>query len=221
MGWMRWARSRLRAGLILTVALCAVAAAQGRMLQPVVLVLGDSLSAAYGMPREAGWVSLLAERLAHHHPPYRVVNASISGETTQGGASRLPALLATHRPAVVIIALGANDGLRGLPLAHIRANLTHLVRQCKQAGARVLLVGMRLPPNYGPAYAQGFAQLYASVAREERVALVPFLLDGIALEPRYFQADGLHPTAEAQPMLLRTVWARLSTLLAAPQPAAR
>lgn len=180
---------------------------------PRLLVLGDSLSAAYGLPREAGWVALLQSRLAREKFPYEVINASISGETTAGGRTRLPQLLARHRPEIVILELGANDGLRGLPLTETRNNLEAMIVTAKRAGARVLLVGMRLPPNYGPAYAEPFQALFAELARRHRVAYVPFLLQSIAGRRDYFQGDGLHPTTEAQPLILDTVWPALLPLL--------
>lgn len=180
---------------------------------PRVLVYGDSLSAAYGMPRNAGWATLLERRLAEHRPPWTVANASVSGETTAGGLARLPALLDRLAPDLVILALGANDGLRGLPAAAMADNLRAMVRLAKGRGARVLLVGMRLPPNYGSAYTREFQEAFVRVSKQEVVPLVPFLLDGIATEPSWFQADGLHPTAEAQPRLLDTVWRGLAPLL--------
>ncbi len=192
--------------------LCILVAAPARA-QDTLLVLGDSLSAAYGMAREEGWVALLEARLARERRPYRVVNASISGETTSGGAARIEALLMRHRPRIVIIELGANDGLRGLDLATTRANLDAMIRRARQHGARVLLIGMRLPPNYGPDYTEKFHRLYGELAQRHRVALVPFLLAPIAGRRDYFQADGLHPTAAAQPLLLDTVWPTLEPLL--------
>lgn len=180
---------------------------------PVILVFGDSLSAGYGIDYSRGWVSLLAQRLERENFPHRVVNASISGETTQGGVSRLPAALDKHQPAIVILELGANDGLRGLPLFMLRANLAKLIGLAKQRGARVLLVGMRLPPNYGPRYTEDFADSYKALAKKEQVALVPFLLEGVADQRQLMQADNLHPTAEAQPQLLDNVWPQLVPLL--------
>lgn len=181
-----------------------------------VLVLGDSLSAEYGLPRGSGWVALLEQRLAREKLDVRVVNASISGETTFGGRSRLPALLAQHRPTHVLIELGGNDALRGLSLEATRANLQWMAQQAKASGARVLLLGMQVPPNYGPDYTRRFAALYAEVARSEKVALVPFFLRGVADggDPvRWFQSDRIHPNAEAQPRLLDNVWPELKKLL--------
>ena len=177
------------------------------------LVLGDSLSAAYGLSQDQGWVSLLDRRLRAERPDYKVANASISGETTQGGRNRIAAELKTHRPDIVVVELGANDGLRGNSVDAARANLEAIIDAARRAGARVLLVGMRLPPNYGPAYTQKFQQTYAEVARAKKVPLVPFLFEGFADDPNYFQRDGLHPTAQAQPAMLDTVWKELRPLL--------
>jgi len=181
-----------------------------------VLVLGDSLSAEYGLPRGSGWVALLEQRLAQEHQAVRVVNASISGETTFGGRSRLPALLAQHKPAIVVIELGGNDALRGLALDATRANLAWMTQAARKAGARVLLVGMQMPPNYGQDYAHRFAALYRQVARAEKAGLVPFFLKGVADGPeptRLFQADRIHPNTEAQPLLLNNVWPELRRIL--------
>lgn len=181
---------------------------------PTLLVLGDSLSAAYGIPREAGWVHLLSQRLREKKFPHQVVNASVSGETSAGGLTRLPALLATHRPRLLILALGANDGLRGLPPQQTARNLENIIALTKKQGGKVLLVGMRLPPNYGASYAGKFQAVFREVAINRKVPLVPFLLEGIATQSERFQADGLHPTAQAQPQLLETVWRGLAPLLA-------
>jgi acyl-CoA thioesterase-1 len=180
---------------------------------PAILVFGDSLSAGYGIDHSRSWVSLLAQRLEWENFPHRVVNASISGETTAGGLSRLPAALDSYRPAIVILELGANDGLRGLPLLHLRANLDKLIDLSKKSGARVLLIGMKLPPNYGDRYAQGFEDIYTQLAKKQRTARVPFLLDGVADRRELMQADNVHPTAEAQPRLLDNVWPHLLPLL--------
>jgi acyl-CoA thioesterase I len=182
---------------------------------PVLLVVGDSLSAEYGLSRGTGWVQLLADRLRDSGSDYRVVNASISGETTSGGRSRLPALLKEHRPRVVILELGANDGLRGLPLNVMRDNLAAMIRAAQAAGAQVLLVGIRVPPNYGREYADRFADTYAALAREFKVRLVPFLLDGFAESLELFQADRIHPNAAAQPRILDNVWPVLRPMLGA------
>ena len=181
---------------------------------PILLVLGDSLSAEYGLPRGTGWVQLLADRLRDSGSDYRVVNASISGETSSGGRTRLPGLLEQHRPRVVVIELGANDALRGLPLNLVKDNLTAMVRQSQAAGARVLVVGMRIPPNYGRDYTERYVATFSEVARERKAALVPLLVDGFAESFEYFQADRIHPTAQAQPMMLETVWRVLRPLLA-------
>ena len=173
---------------------------------PTLLVFGDSLSAAYGIGQQAGWVTLLQERLRQKRLDYTVVNASISGETTSGGASRIAATLAAHKPAVAVVALGANDGLRGLPLAQMRANLATVVRAAQQSGSRVLLAGMKMPPNYGPRYTRDFEHTYVALAREFKCALVPFLLDGVAGKRELLLEDNLHPTAQAQPIMLENIW---------------
>ncbi len=181
--------------------------------QSSILVFGDSLSAGYGIAVEQSWPALLARRLENNRPPWSVSNASISGETTAGGRARFAAALDRVRPAVVVLALGANDGLRGLPPVQMRDNLLAMIRAAKQRQARVLLVGMKLPPNYGPDYPRRFEQTFARVADEEKVALLPFLLAPIAADPGAFQPDGLHPTAAAQPRLLEHVWSSLKPLL--------
>lgn len=180
---------------------------------PTILVLGDSLSAAYGLDRDDGWVSLLQRRLEQAGYPHRVANASISGETTSGALTRLAAELDRHAPAIVVIELGGNDGLRGLPLDAMRRNLAGMIEQCRAHRAQVVLAGMRLPPNYGRAYTRGFEQVYASLAAEYRVTLVPFLLDGLDDGPEHFQADAIHPTAAAQAVILDNVWRHLQPLL--------
>jgi len=183
-----------------------------------VLVVGDSLSAEYGIARGSGWVALMQQRLDQERRTVKVVNASISGDTTAGGRSRLPALLTQHRPTHVVIELGGNDALRGLPIASTRENLTAMVRASQTAGARVLLAGMQVPPNYGRDYGERFAATFARVARQNQAALVPFLLKGVADRPdaaRYFQPDRIHPNEEAQPLMLATVRPELKKLLAA------
>ena len=177
-----------------------------------ILVFGDSLSAGYGIRQDAAWPALLAKRLQEKQLDYNVVNASISGETTSGGRTRLDAALARHAPQIVIIALGSNDGLRGLPVATMRDNLSAMTDSAQQKKAKVLIVGQRLPPNYG-AYAMQFHNTFGEVAKTRKTALVDFLLDGIAAQPQLFQADNLHPTAEAQPHLLDNVWRGLEPLL--------
>lgn len=192
----------------------APANAQGA--KPRLLVLGDSLSAEYGLARGSGWVALLEQRLAREKLAWQVVNASISGDTTSGGRSRLPALLKQHRPQVVIIELGGNDALRGLPLAMTQSNLAQMARLAKDAGARVLVAGIAVPPNYGRAYGEGLLALFGTVAKAEGAALVPFLLSGVADAPNaddMFQADRIHPKAEAHPRMLENVWPVLRPLL--------
>lgn len=201
-------RTSIRAAVLFLLALTAPAAWTAQNI----LVFGDSLSAGYGIAQEAAWPSLLAKRLEQNRLDYSVTNASISGETTSGGRTRLDAALAKHHPAVVIIALGANDGLRGLPVKTMRDNLTAMAEAAQKMKARVLIVGQRLPPNYGP-YATQFHNAFAEVAKERKTALVDFLLDGVATRPELFQSDNLHPTAEAQPLLLDTVWRGLEPLL--------
>ncbi len=180
---------------------------------PAVLVVGDSISAGYGLPGGQGWVDLLAQKLKDGQYPYRVVNASISGDTTAGGRARLPALLKQHKPAIVVIELGGNDALRGGRLATARDNLDAMVTQAQAARARVLLVGMEIPPNYGPAYVREFREMYAEVARARRVPLVPSFFDGFGADLAYFQPDRIHPTAAAQPRLLDNLWPKLEPLL--------
>jgi acyl-CoA thioesterase-1 len=183
---------------------------------PTVLVVGDSLSAEYGLARGSGWVALLQQRLARELPAVKVVNASISGDTTAGGRSRLPALLQLHRPQTVVIELGGNDALRGLPLSATQDNLQAMAGAAKAVGARVLVVGMAVPPNYGRQYGADFVQLFATVARAQGAALVPFLLAGVGDAPNadeLFQADRIHPKAEAHPRMLDNVWPVLKPLL--------
>ena len=213
---MQWLASL---SLLLLVALFArPVAAQTASAAPAkgartILVMGDSLSAGYGLAASEGWVSLLATKVAREKPGWRVVNASISGETTAGGAARIEAELQRHKPAVVVIALGANDGLRGLPLAQTRANLEKMIKAAQARKAKVLLVGMRMPPNYGPDYTRGFEQNYSVLAKQYGTALLPFLLEPIALDRNAYQADNLHPVASAQPKLRDHVWKALEPLL--------
>jgi acyl-CoA thioesterase I len=190
----------------------AAAAAKSRTL----LVVGDSLSAEFGLPRGSGWVALLDQRLAREHAGETVVNASISGDTTAGGLARLPALLALHKPGIVILELGGNDALRGLPLDTTKQNLAAMARLAKAAGARVMIIGMQLPPNYGRSYGERFAALFADVAHSEGTALVPFMLKGVADGPQadqMFQADRIHPIASAHPIILDNIWPVLEPLL--------
>lgn len=201
--------------IVLATAACASGARAARR-SPVILVVGDSMSAEYGLPRGSGWVALLRERLAREKIGAEVVNASVSGDTTPGGRSRLPQLLEAHRPTLVVIELGGNDALRGLPLKNTQENLAWMARQARAAGARVLLVGMQVPPNYGADYTRRFAAIFETIAAEEKTALVPFLLTGIADRPDaadFFQADRIHPNARAQPMMLDNVWKALAPLL--------
>ncbi len=187
-----------------------------RAASPSILVLGDSLSAEYGLKRGSGWVALLVARLAQTNTTAGVVNASISGDTTSGGRSRLAALLVQYKPCIVVIELGGNDALRGLPLAMTRDNLTAMARAAKSAGAKVLIAGMQLPPNYGRKYGDEFAGMFGSVAKAEGAALVPFLLKGVADGPQadtLFQADRIHPIAAAHPVILDNVWPVLKPLL--------
>lgn len=180
---------------------------------PAILVLGDSLSAAHGIPAEQGWVTLLQRRLVERGFPHRVVNASISGDTTSGGLSRLPAALERERPALVVLELGANDGLRGQSLVAMTDNLARMIDLSRRAGARVALAEMRIPPNYGPAYTQKFQAAFGELAARHEIPLIPFLLDGVAGDRALVQDDGLHPSAEAQPQILDNVWPVLEPLL--------
>jgi len=194
----------------------ATGVAQAQAAAPTLLVLGDSLSAEYGLAKGSGWVALLEQRLAHEKHRFKLLNASISGETTSGGLARLPALLKQHSPAIVVIELGANDALRGLPMEMTRENLRAMVRLSQTAKAQVLLLGMQVPPNYGADYAQQFAAGFAAVAKEQKTALVPFFLKDVADAPNaseLFQSDRIHPTAAAHPILLNNVWPALKRLL--------
>lgn len=192
--------------------LLALAAPAGIAAERTILVYGDSLSAAYGMAEESGWVSLLRRRLAERGYGHRVVNASISGETTRGGLGRLPVTLETHTPQVVVIELGGNDGLQGHPIHAMQEDLTAMARLAQASGAAVVIVGMKLPPNYGARYTDAFEAAFQAVARQTNATLVPFLLEGIDLETM-LQEDGIHPTAAAQPLLLDIVWPLLEPLL--------
>lgn len=201
----------LRRSLVLAWLLLALSA-QATTEQKI-LVLGDSISAAYGMSLEQGWVAQLANRLQEQSPQYTVVNASISGETSAGGLRRLPQLLQEHQPAVVIIELGANDGLRGYPLEVLRNNLTQLVKLSQQAGTKVILLPMEVPPNYGARYTTGFRESFYEVAGATDSVLAPFILDGVATNPKLTQEDGFHPTSEAQPLMLANVLPTVSRVL--------
>lgn len=180
---------------------------------PAILVVGDSLSAEYGLQRDSGWVALVGRRLAKEHTGYQIHNSSISGDTTSGGLSRLPAALASYQPEIVVIELGSNDALRGLSLDMTQDNLSKMAAMAQQSNARVLLVGMQIPPNYGRQYSERFQQLFTSVAKKNGTELVPFLLDGIAADKQMFQTDGIHPNEEAQSILARNVWAKLQPML--------
>lgn len=203
-------------GLCLPVQAAAAKTTAAPTTTRTILVVGDSLSAEYGIARGSGWVALLEQRLAQEKKPWKVVNASISGDTTAGGRSRIAGLLRQHHPAVVVIELGANDALRGLPLPSTSENLRSMVQAAKAGGARVLLLGMQVPPNYGQSYARKFAEGFVEISREQKAALVPFLLKGIADGPdaaELFQPDRIHPRAEAHPRMLENVWPALEPLL--------
>ena len=189
---------------------CNAVAAPG---ERTLLVFGDSLSAAYGLRADQGWVALLQKRLESQGYGYRVVNASVSGETTSGGRSRLDRALTQHKPALVILELGANDGLRGLPVKDARTNLAEMIAAIRRAKSRLLLVGIVMPPNYGPQYTREFANMYATLAGANKIPLVPFMLEGVALNARYMQNDGLHPNAAGQPRVLENIWPKLRPLL--------
>jgi acyl-CoA thioesterase-1 len=202
--------------LVLVFALVNTAGAEG-VAPPNVVVLGDSLSAGYGITIKEGWVNLLSQRIASEGYGYQVVNASVSGETTQGGLARLPRVLRLYKPAIVIIELGGNDGLRGLPLATTRENLRRSIELARDAKARVVLVGMMIPPNYGQRYAQEFRDMYTTLASSHSIPLVPFLLDKVALNSEFMQDDGIHANAKGQPRMLENVWPTLKPLLVAPR----
>ena len=209
---------RIAAGMLLAAPLALRA---GDAPDKTLLVVGDSLSAEFGLARGTGWVALLQQRLSERRIPVTVVNASISGDTTAGGRARLPALLKAHRPAIVVIELGGNDALRGLALTATTGNLTAMTQAAQAAGARVVLAGMQMPPNYGADYGRQFAELFAQVAQAQHAALIPFLLTGVADRPdalTLFQSDGIHPLAAAHPTILNNVWATLEPLLPKPKP---
>lgn len=184
----------------------ALAAENTLSQQQSILIMGDSISAGFGIDQEQGWVNLLITRLNTLETPYNVINASISGETSRGGANRIKPLLKQHNPDLVIIELGGNDGLRGSPIKGITKNLDYMIQQSQSSGARVLLLGMQIPPNYGQSYSRLFAEQYKKLALERNVSLIPFFLKGIAAEPGMMQADGIHPTAKAQPLMMESVW---------------
>ena len=194
--------------------LCVIlVAAPPLQAEPYLLVLGDSLSAGYNIDLDQGWVQLLQQKLKQQGYGHSVVNASMSGETTGGGLTRLPRALALHRPVVVVVELGGNDGLRALPIPMIQANLEQIISLSKQSGAQVVLVGIRIPPNYGQEYSEGFYGMYAELARQQGTFLVPFALEGIALDSGMMQADGIHPVAAAQPRLLENIWPAIQAAL--------
>jgi len=207
--------------LLILTGLCAVwfqaslaATPAAQLPAQTILIVGDSLSSEYGIRRNTGWVQLLRERLKSHYPPAsEVINASISGDTTSGGVSRLPVLLKKHQPTLVIVELGGNDALRGLSLEMTRANLTNMVVQSQQSGAKVILAGMQIPANYGPAYSEAFKGLYVDIAQQTDAELIPFLLAGLETDRSLFIEDGIHPAEQAQPILLENVWATLAPLL--------
>lgn len=218
--WFAWAGMVLAlcAFLLPSTRVCAAPAATTPTLAvPArILVVGDSISAEYGLPRGSGWVALLQKRLDAGRKKYAVVNASISGDTTAGGRARMPQLLSKHQPQIVVLELGANDALRGLSLQQTQDNLTAMIQAAQKANARVLLLGMQIPPNYGPQYTRDFAQTFATASRQHKVPLVPFLLKGVADVPdslQWFQADRIHPNVQAQPKLLGNVWPQLQPLL--------
>jgi acyl-CoA thioesterase-1 len=198
---------------LLILLILAAAGISAESHAATILVFGDSISAGFGINPERGWAALLQSKLKGEGYGEQVVNASVSGETTEGGLARLPRALALHHPGIVIIELGGNDGLRALPVDQMRANLAQMAALCEAAGARVLLLGMQIPPNYGPEYTQQFRSSYSSVARDKNLPLVPFLLNGIALNPQLMQADGMHPNELGQPKLLDNVWPALKPLL--------
>jgi acyl-CoA thioesterase I len=198
--------------IVLVILWCTATAAQAA--RPVILVFGDSISAGYGLSRvELGWVALLQARLNDQGYGYQIVNASVTGETSGGGLARLPRALALHHPALVIVELGGNDGLRALPTAEMQNNLSRMIGLATAAGAKVLLLGMRIPPNYGPEYSGQFQRVYSTLAHDDKVPFVPFLLEGVALSPASMQADGIHPNETAQMRLLENVWPALKPML--------
>jgi acyl-CoA thioesterase-1 len=199
---------------VLTLMMLTLCGTTAYSASKTILVLGDSLSAEYGLARGTGWVSLLERKLKAEQIDAAIVNASISGETTSGGRSRLPSLLQKHRPGIVVIELGANDALRGLSLAATETNLNTMITAAQKAGARVLLIGMQIPPNYGGDYTRRFFGLFPKLAKENKIPLVPFLLEGVVDKPQLFQSDRIHPTADAQPLMLTSVWSHLKPLLA-------
>ena len=216
---LNWLFGNLLLGISLIVTALVALPASAKLISPstqTILVFGDSLSASYGVPQGQGWVALLEAKLAQKQSrktTYKVINASISGETTSGGLARIGEMLATHKPSIVILELGANDGLRGLPVNEMRSNLNNMILQAKAAKTKLLLVGMKIPPNYGQKYSRDFSASYAILAKQHQIKLVPFLLDGVAGKPSLMQDDDLHPTTAAQPALLDNMWKILEKML--------
>ena len=208
-------------GVLLSVFLCAFIAAPAFASAPKLMVYGDSLATAYGLNQQQGWVAMLAARLRRSHPGIEVINASVTGETTRGATARIATDLARHKPTVVLLELGGNDGLRGLPMQDTRANLETLIRAIRKAHADIVLIGIQIPPNYGPDYAREFREMYPDLAKRHKLVLVPFILDGIAEQRALFQGDGIHPTAEAQPRILDNVWPAVERALKKPSVAAK
>jgi acyl-CoA thioesterase-1 len=208
----------MMAAALVSLPLQAHAANAPEPAKPVIVVLGDSISAEYGLPRDTGWVALMRQRLADERIDYSVANASISGDTTSGGRARLPALMERLKPSIVIVELGANDALRGVPLSTTEDNLRTIIEQAQQGHAKVVLIGMYVPPNYGPDYTQKFHGLYGELSKEFHLPLVPFLLAGVVDKPDMFQADQIHPTQQAQPVLLNNVWPAVKPLLRTSSP---
>ncbi|WP_175819650.1 arylesterase [Burkholderia sp. BCC0419] len=215
--WKRRAAAAALLGTLLAVTVPARAATAPASSPPVIVVLGDSLSAEYGLPRDTGWVSLLRQRLTTERIDYSVANASVSGDTTSGGRARLPAVLQRLKPSIVVVELGSNDALRGVPLATTEQNLRDIIASARRAQAKVVLVGMYVPPNYGPDYTQKFHAVYTRLSKDLGVPLVPFLLAGIENKPEMFQADQMHPAQQAQGVLLDNVWLALKPLLGKPR----
>ena len=206
-------KARIISLLVIIMSLCPAVARSAEEATNTLLVYGDSLSAAYGIQEAQGWVTLLESRLNEENWTYKLINGSVSGETTTGGLERLPAMLSTYQPDLVILELGGNDGLRGLPLETLKANLKKMISLIKAAGGEVLLTGIQIPPNYGPRYTEPFFSLYTEISEEDSLALVPFLIDGIPQQPELMQNDGIHPKAEAQIMILDNVWPYLEPML--------
>ncbi len=212
--WIGWRSVVFALSGILFAGTIAQAGVADKRPDQTILIVGDSLSAEYGLQRGSGWVALVAQRLQTEQQDYQIHNTSISGDTSSGGVARLPEALRRHKPAIVIIELGSNDALRGLSLKMTRDNLATMVSMAQQAQARVLLVGMQIPPNYGRKYAEQFQQLFPQVAQEHGAELVPFLLEGMATDRSMFQSDGIHPNEQAQAILARNVWQKLEPMLA-------